>query len=1250
MASFDTFNKSLEKEEEKVQAVTGAVAKLNLVRTESDALDEIQTKEFYNTLRDYYTHRDGESEITSRGVNKFSEMSHADLLEFFYNDRSWRNNNTGSMTKDLANAFIDDPKRNAQLAYIQNTYHNLPSFWNDPNRSFGSWLYDNGGAMIADPVNLVSFGIGGQAAKVAYGQALKEALKGKVANEVKNQALIQAGKQATKDALGKAVLKGALTEGYIGAGVATAQDTVLQLTAIKTGLQEDFSKKRLATATGAGFGFGTAFGGAFAYGGFKLSNRQMQNTAIKQLKDLHDFGRSEITGKRLFGDLSIKKKETDLYKNLNKAEVDKIEFNSKLTGNNLDEKIVNLRKTIRGTGKSPDELINLYKFPKKVRVYLQSLGDQMVKEGKIINDEVTERYAISQAKILGLDANAVLALGKSRAKNDKLLYAEILAHGDLLAKQSDDIIKLANDLYRVDITPQEKAKLLKELNLRNEIAGEILVNQKAITKNIARAMRFQQINKDATRAAELKLKPEDPKMATLKEGNPEEFYKAISKLDDTDQVIMALQNAKKVNKWDLAAEYVNNNLLSSPDTHAINLISGLFQTQWKPLVMLVRAAFLAPQDKVRANQLAKEAADTYIHQIIYIKDALSAAKRSFKEGRGILDSKQMKYDNNIRQGQLLRYLQATSRNLTEPFGRVGAGVQKFVFDPLAYTVSFPMRILSAGDEFMKVMTYKARQASQINTKIRKETGAGFLELSLNKNKYKERFEQLRAEYDTTASGGAVDTIDMAGNIAPENRLQVNDPLQYARESTYTQSAYSLNPETNKLEGGITGAVLSFTNQHRWTRAMGLHFINTPSNLIKWTFEHLPLANKLVLSTRHALKRTRGADGKLKYINPEAAAEANARATMGGMLWTGAFMLAATGKITGGGSREYRENLEREATTGWQPYSYVTDDGRYIKLNRLDPIMTPFFIAADLLDAIGKFTKHNDDLPSEVEKDMTELSMGVITSLYRNLTSKFYAKNIIETANFLFSDDFVSTRSPDRIGASVLSRGVYKIFPLSGGLRYLSRVEEDAQKELFTLNDRLLALNPLKNKDGIMPKRNMYGEVIDRKQGWLFGLNGKSGIWSSPFAMTKVKNPIIQKFYENRDFDYRPPAKVDTKSKLDLRTIRNTETGQTAYDRWRELTGKVTVRYKGKEYKIKQLVEKLVSDPNSILYKLPDGTVAGKDWRQYTILKYVHAAEKKAKIQMMKEFPIILKTQRERLQFSKDKLNEAKKSYLEKLIK
>lgn len=1245
MASFDAFEQSLNllDEEEQTTTATPTSPKINFINTEEDALEEIQTENFYNTLRDYYIFRDGESEVTMRGYKKFSEMSHADLLEYFYQDRSWANNNTGSMGKDLYYAFEGDAKRKQQLAYIQNTYHNLPSFWNDPNRSFGDWLIDNGGAMIADPVNLISFGIGGQAAKQSYKIALKEALKGKAAQAITNETIQTAAKEASKQALGKAIVKGAITEGKIAAGTAAAQDAMLQVTAIKTGLQEDFNKTRLGIATGAGFGFGTVFGGAFSYGGFKLTERQLVNKSVKQLKDLHDYGRGEITGKRLFADLYVDKPKEKLYKNLKQEEIAKIEFNSRLTGNTLDEKIENLRKTI-GTGKPPEEQINYWKYPKEVRVHLKNVADSLVKEGRLFEDPVTEKFAMEQAKALGLDPDAVLKLGRSRAQEDKLMYAEILAHGDLLAKQSDDIIKLSNELHRVDLLPDEKTKILNELNSRNEVVKETLSNQKDMTRNIARAQRFQQLQKDKTRATELLLQPEEPEMIALKEGNPEEFWKAVAKLDDTDQVIVALQNPRKTDKWEIAAEYINNNLLSSPDTHIINFVSAAIQTHWKPVTMLARAAFLFKNDRARASQLAWEALDTYTHMYVYTKDALVAAKRSFMEGRSLLDSKQMKYDNSMRQGQLQRYIEAMGKTLTTPMGTVGEGMQKYVVKPVAYATSLPMRLLSSADEFFKVMSYKARQASQINTKIRQESGAGFVDTLFNRDKFKKRFKELAAEYNQSPLGRAVETADTIGDIDAVNKLQVNDPLQYAREMTFTQSAYSINPETGKLEGGFTGGVLAFTHKHKWTRALGLHFINTPSNLIKWNFEQLPLARKLIVGTRHALKK--GADGK--YINPEAAAEANARTAMGMLLWTSAFFAVMNGKITGGGSREYRKNLEKEATTGWQPYSYKTEDGRYIQLNRLDPIMMPFFIMADLMDAIGKFAATNEDLPSETEKDMLELSMGVLTSLQRNLTSKFYTKNIIETANFLLSDDFVSTRAPDRIGASVLARGIYKLTPLSGGLRYLSRIEEDSQQELFTLNDRLLQLNPLKNKDGIMPVRNMFGEVVDRKKGWLFGLNGQSGIWSSPFAMTKVDNPTIQNFYENREFNYRAPDKVDRKSGIDLRTIRK-ENGQTAYDRWRELTGQVKLNYKGQKLTIKEIVENLILDQNSELYRAPEGLTVGKDWRQSIILKYVHAAERMAKVDMMQEFPEIEQAIKDRFEFQKERFGKAEKSYLEKLL-
>ena len=91
-------------------------------------------------------------------------------------------------------------------------------------------------------------------------------------------------------------------------------------------------------------------------------------------------------------------------------------------------------------------------------------------------------------------------------------------------------------------------------------------------------------------------------------------------LEDDNHVILALQNAEKVNKWDLAAEYVNNNLLSSPDTHILNIASGLMQTQWKPMVMLVRSAYMMPVDRARAGVIAGEAIDTYVYQYVYTVD------------------------------------------------------------------------------------------------------------------------------------------------------------------------------------------------------------------------------------------------------------------------------------------------------------------------------------------------------------------------------------------------------------------------------------------------------------------------------------------------------------------------------------------------------------------------------------------------------------------------------------------------------
>jgi len=1208
------------------------------------ALDEIQSKKFYNTLRSYYSHREGN--------DKFDYMSHADLLEYFYEDRSWRNHNTTSMGMDMSNALTDTPDRLKEFAYIQQTYEALPSWWDDPNRSFGGWLVDNGGAMIFDWVNLIGFGIGGQAAKQAYRQTLKTALKGKISKEVNKRALLEVQKEATKQGLWGAVKKGAITEGYIGAGIGTVHDAMLQTTAIKSGVQNQFSLKQTAYSTAAGFGFGTLFGGAFSYGGFKLGARKLKNISIKNLNDLHEYGRSEITGKRLFEDLYTAKDKKQYYKNLSKAEIDQIEYKSRLHGKNVKDQVDNLDNIdIGADSKPPKDLLNWTKYsPKRNAILLKYLADKAFEEGRIDTKTITNDEIRKISQVLGEDPDTLIKAMKSTAKKDKYLAARMLAHGDYILKQSDDMVKLANKRQRLDLTPDEKTYIDKRLALKRQIVSDTLVTHKEVTQLVARAQQAGRINKEAIRASELIINPENPKIKELQETNPDKFWEAVAKLDTDEQVIVALQNAHKTGKWELAAEFVNNNLLSSPDTHILNIVSSLMQTQYKPVVMLIRAARLNPIKNQRARELAVESFDTYIHQYVYLYHALRAFGKSFVAGRSVLDSRQMKYDNSMRQGQLQSWIEATGELMTAPFGKAGQVVQKGLVKPLGILTTVPLRTLSAGDEFLKTMMFKARRTAQIHSRIRKENDANIFSSYFKdadaKDAYKKRFKEIESFYQKE-SGEAISTIAMS-NKAPIddiNRLSVNDPLQYAREGSYTQSAYSVNPKTGKEEGGWTGGVLELTAKHKWTRALGLHFINTPANLLKWNFEQLPVLRKSLVHVRHALMKN--ADGS--YINPEAAAEANARMIAGMMLWTSAFFAVKAGKITGGGSKDWRENKAREEATGWQPYSYKTADGRYISLNRLDPIMMPFFMMADIMDTMGDFLRYNEDLPSEAENTMAELSMGLIASLTRNISSKFYARNIVETASFLLSDDFMKSRAPDRIGTSILARGIYKWFPLSGGLRYINRVDSEYQKELFTLSDRLKQLNPFVGKDSIMPKRNIFGERIDRKNGWLFGIGGNVGLWSSPFAMTKFENQEVARFFENREFNYRAPAPIDRKSKIDLRTIRDEKTGQTAYDRWRQLTGRVKVSYQGKKYYLKDLMEKLIMDKNSPLYDVPNGMVAGKDWRQAILLKYVHAAEKLAYAEMYKEYPIIERTMKERgaftiFKFDENKLNKKKKSY------
>jgi len=1185
------------------------------------ALDEIQTDKFLETLRSYYDHRDGEEFFN----NDFKSMSHADLLEYFYNDRTWRNNNTTSMSFDLYNVFADEPERLRQFAYLQETYQSLPNFWNDPNRTFGAWLYDFGGAMIADPINLLSFGIGKQVAKETYQVALKEALKGKVSKEISERAIIEAQKEATKKGLKKAVLKGAAVEGGIGAGTGALHSTLLQTTAIQADIKDEFSLKDLGISTAAGFGFGTVFGGAFSYGGFKLTSRQQKNNSVKNLVDLHNYGRSEITGKKLFDDLTMTKKGNDFYKNKTKKQIDEIEAKNKINPNEtIDQRIKSLRQTAKegllNSDKPPKTMFNYKRMSDGTfgtTVYLKNA----VKEIANVLEEIAATKSFQMikesAERLGVNPQAVIKAMEKFGTQGKELAATVLAHDMIVLKNIDDIKRLASMLEFENLTPAEKVKILKELSERDDLAKELLVIRKQVQNNLGVGLASLRINRKEMVVAELIVNPQNPKLAKQKyEGNPENFWRELAKLDSNEAIEDAMNNVRKTNSWDLAAEYVNNNLLSSPDTHILNIASSLVQTQWKPFVMLLRAANMGVTRQARAGIVAREALQTYFYQYYYILHAIQGLGRGFRQGRPVLDAMQMKVDNNIRQGQLQRWLNEWG-DLLNGGGFVGKGLNKFVYRPSTFTLTLPLRLLSAGDEFLKTMTFKARVAAQVNSAIMRENpeliSSSFLQLK-NRKAYKAEFQRRSKLYQEN-SGKAIEAGNVKGTTEAD-AFEINDPLEYARDSTYTQSAHQMafDPKTGKrLKFNLTGGILAWTSKHRWSRVFGLHFINTPSNLLRWNFQHLPILGRYQLQMRHMLAKDKVTG---KYLNPEKAAEANARIQMGYLLWGSAFIAAQFGMVTSGGSPNYKENDERTATTGWKPYARKTQDGRYISLNRLDPFMMPFFIAADITETLTTALKHNEDLPEETENRLTEISMGLITSLTRNFTSKFYTKNMLETADVILGDGLMKTRDPERLAASMYGRFINKFAPLSGLLRYKNRVDDDYQREIWGFMDRLRAINPLDDPEGVMPQRNIFGEKINRENGWLFGLGGKTGLWSSPFAMTEFKNSIVAKFFNERDFDYTAPSKIDKHTGINLKEKRfktGEHKGQTYYDRWLEIKETMKVFYAplGKEASLKEILEYEIITPTSQMNRLPEGIVAGDDYKQKHLLSLVHAFEKDA---------------------------------------
>ena len=437
-----------------------------------------------------------------------------------------------------------------------------------------------------------------------------------------------------------------------------------------------------------------------------------------------------------------------------------------------------------------------------------------------------------------------------------------------------------------------------------------------------------------------------------------------------------------------------------------------------------------------------------------------------------------------------------------------------------------------------------------------------------------------------------DIADLENNMVAEYQPKLSRieslAKDFSQEATFTRQGV-LTPDGKTYERGFSQLVSNIASSSPLVRLVALPFVNTPMNLMKMVGQRLfpsITTNLPIIKRAHKQFLSDMASG-----DPARMASAEGRIIMGNLLSVGALMTAGSGAITGSGPRD-PEELKLLTQTGWQANSFriPTPNGdTYVSYAKLDPFASFLGLTADFVDKMSQLSEnHRQD-----GLQMFATAVGI--AFAKNVTNKTYLASLKQFDEAITQPDrFMEKYVQTKVGAFVPSA--------IGGLAPLFNNEELA--EVRTIGDAILARIPGAN--AVESKRNILGEKITR--------NSPSIVdYLVPTAVSKDKNdPVINELSRLQHGFRNPSTKLNGLELLDY----SMENGQTAYDRYMELTGEVKLGGKT----LRQSLEKLV-DSNT--YKrLPEDRLFGVDDspRISELKKVINKYRQQARINLQNELP------------------------------
>ena len=675
-----------------------------------------------------------------------------------------------------------------------------------------------------------------------------------------------------------------------------------------------------------------------------------------------------------------------------------------------------------------------------------------------------------------------------------------------------------------------------------------------------------------------------------------EVIQAVLNESGTGAMLTALKK-QRGNKWLLMYnEGFINSILSGGKTLTTNFLGPMAVSLYRPLENALGGVMTADAKVIR--QSMRE----FTGLLTGFNDAWKMSKLALSKNELVLDPMARQVD--------------LPSNQRHAISAAGAGVSPEsglgrMFDKVGKVLGMPTRFLGSTDEFVKQLNYRTVvRADLFEQGIEK----GYSGAKLADFVAKEMDDMVidgaaltsrnldRAATELGHSG--LDKVNWIAAKLKNGDLQdraalATRALDVAREVTFTRPLQESQSGFRSLSRKGQEAV----NAHPSMRPF-IPFIRTPVNLLSYAGERMvdpflstarmlnPVARKtpkeLKLITRNRSRFT----ADLASGDPMRQGEAYGRMMTGiGFTATG-LTFAASGRITGGGPKDFKQRKLLEEA-GWRPYSIQLGDN-YLSYQRMDPYASMLGIFADMSD-INRYA------PPEMQEEVSALGINTAIAVARNVGSKTYLQGVMDLAGLM--------ENPERFIGQTGRKFAAASIPYSGlmGQSVYAVGGDDTMREVRTWVDAMQAKIPFLSA-GLDAQRNFMGETSDR----YMAAGGRWTDWFLPIVHSTTSSDSINLEIAGLGHRFTPPTSV--RYGTDMREMVS-DSGQSAYDRWMELHQEVRIGGRS----LNQAMSRLIKSSRYTRMS-PEGFGDEGSPRVKAINSLLQDYRMKAERQLFREFP------------------------------